>query len=84
MRQGGEKKYGDHCKKQRIRRGMLPYMLQLITRNTNKIVTTIIIAILTGLLLYCTFFIRNGEQYSKESRPEQPERTHISIHNNMQ
>lgn len=64
--------------------GYFIILLQLITRNTNKIVTTIIIAILTGLLLYCTFFIRNGEQYSKESRPEQPERTHISIHNNMQ
>lgn len=64
--------------------GYFIILLQLITRNTNKIVTTIIIAILTGLLLYCTFFIRNGEQYSKESWPEQPERTHISIHNNMQ
>lgn len=64
--------------------GYFIILLQLITRNANKMVTTIIIAILTGLLLYCTFFIRNGEQYSKESQPEQPERTHISIHNNMQ
>lgn len=64
--------------------GYFIILLQLITRNTNKMVTTIIIAILTGLLLYCTFFIRNGEQFSKESQPEQSERTHISIHNNMQ
>lgn len=73
MRQGGEKKSGNYRKKQRIRRGMLPYMLQLITRNANKIATTIIIGVLTGLLLYCTFSIRNGGQPVRKKQPGKSE-----------
>ena len=45
-------------------------MLQLITRNTNRMATTIIIGVLTGLLLYCTFSIRNGRQPVREKQPE--------------
>ena len=52
---------------------MLPYMLQLITRNTNRMATTIIIGVLTGLLLYCTFSIRNGGQPVREKQPEKSE-----------
>ena len=52
---------------------MLPYMLQLITRNTNRMATTIIIGVLTGLLLYCTFSIRNGGQPVRKKQPEKSE-----------
>lgn len=39
--------------------GYFIILLQLITRNPNKTVTTIIIAILTALLFYGTFLIEN-------------------------
>ncbi|MDM8208951.1 hypothetical protein QUW17_13930 [Bacteroides gallinaceum] len=53
--------------------GYFIILLQLITRNTNRMATTIIIGVLTGLLLYCTFSIRNGGQPVKEKQPEKSE-----------
>lgn len=59
--------------------GYFIILLQLITRNSNKTVTTIIIAILTSFLLYGTFFIENERTPLKEKQSEKTETTYPTI-----
>ena len=64
--------------------GYFIILLQLITRNSNKTVTTIIIAILTGFLLYGTFFIENERTPLKEKQPEKTETTYPTINSRIE
>lgn len=64
--------------------GYFIILLQLITHNSNKTVTTIIIAILTSFLLYGTFFIENERTPSKEKQPEKTETTYPTTTSRME